>query len=206
MKKIILTTILICAGLMAIPKVSMAQTFAVGPKVGFNASNFMGDDIDREKFRKGIQFGAFFMFAPNEWFSVQPEIVFDQRGSQETIFNNVRREININYLSIPVALNFRIPVAEIFYPKVMVGPYTSFALSENQRLIGGNSSVVFTQTDIKRIDFGGFAGAGLDIQKNNFFFSFDIRYLFGSMDVSKEEDIEFRNTQISTNAAIGYKF
>ncbi len=206
MKNLKFTILLIGLSLLTIPQLVSAQSYAFGPKVGFNASNFSGDDINREKFRKGMQVGAFFVYAPKEWFSVQPEIVFDQRGAQETIFNNVSREININYLTVPVALNFRIPIAQTFYPKVMFGPYTSFAINENQRIITNDPSVQFTRSDINRVDFGGFAGAGLDIQKNHFFFSVDMRYLFGSVDVSKDQNIEFRNTQISTNVGIGYKF
>lgn len=206
MRKYIISLLLSAICFMSLPKATSAQTFAFGPKVGFNASNFRGDDINREKFRKGMQIGAFFMYAPKKWFSVQPEVVFDQRGAQETIFNNVSREININYLTIPVALNFRIPVGETFFPKLMVGPYTSFALNDNQRILTNDPSQQFTRANLKRIDFGGFAGAGLDIEINHFFFSFDLRYLFGSVDVAKDDDIEFRNTQIATSLGIGYKF
>lgn len=205
MKKLIISILVILAT-TSITQSLTAQTFAVGPKFGFVASDFRGDDIDRQKFRKGFQVGAFFAFAPVEWFSVQPEIMFDQRGSQEVIFNQQNREIKINYLSVPVALNFRIPIQETFYPKIMVGPYAAFALNESQRLIGTGDDPIFGEADVSRADFGGLIGAGLDIQHNKLFFTFDIRYLFGAVDVSQQDNLEFRNTQIATSTGIGIKF
>lgn len=206
MNKLFKTIPIILITLLSSVKLSSAQTFAIGPKVGLNASNFRGDDINREKFRKGLQAGLFFTYAPVEWFTVQPEILFDQRGAQETIFNETTREININYLTVPVTLNFRIPISETFYPKFLFGPYTAFALNESQNLLNSNTEPVFTETDVARADFGGIVGTGIDFQHNRLFASFEIRYIFGSVDVATEDEIEFRNTGVSTSAGIGIKF
>lgn len=206
MKKIIIINSLILLGLILIPTNSTAQEFAIGPKVGFNATNFRGSEINREEFRKGYQVGLFFTYTPKEWFVLHPEIVFDQRGSNQVIYNTVNREILINYLTIPISLDFRIPILETFYPKVMLGPYTSFKINDKQRIIGNTSVPDFAEADIARVDVGGFAGAGLDIQSEKIYFSFDIRYLFGAIDLNHNSSVEFRNTQISTNAAIGVRF
>ena len=183
-----------------------AQKFTLGPKVGFNATNFRGADITKEEFRKAYQLGVFFTYTPKEWFALHPEIVFDQRGSNEVIYNATRREILINYITIPLSLDFRIPILQTFYPKLMVGPYTSFKINDQQRVIGNTSVPNFQEADITRVDLGGFVGTGLDIQSERIYFSFDIRYVFGAIDLEHNSQIEFRNTQVSTNAALGIRF
>lgn len=206
MKRIKCISLLIAICFFALPTMGFAQKFAIGPKVGFNATSFRGTDINREEFRKGYQVGMFFTYTPKEWFAIHPEIVFDQRGANEVIYNAESREILINYLTIPLSLDFRIPIMETFYPKFMAGPYASFKLNDRQRMIGNTTVPSFVEADITRMDVGGFVGAGLDIQSERIYFSFDIRYLFGAVDLNHNNSVEFRNTQVSTNVALGVRF
>lgn len=179
MKKLSITFIL-CA--MTIT--SFAQTFGFGPKAGVNLSNYQGGNIQTEA-KLGYHFGGMLNFGFGNVFSIQPEVLFSTLGAKVESGGS-KTDFKINYLTVPVMLNFR--TRSGFY--LEAGPQAGFRLSE---------SVPDQTIDhfAKNLDIS--LGAGLGYQ-SNIGLGIGFRYVAGLSKVgdfsSQEINPDFKNSVI----------
>lgn len=165
-------------------KIGTATTFGI--KAGLNLSNVY--DIQSENFVASSSFGfaggGFVTIPFNEYFAIQPEVLFSQKGFKATgtmLGSNYTFEKTTNFLDIPLLAVFR----PIKFVSIVFGPHFSFLMSEknnfNSALINTMQQQQFTNDTVRENIFGLTAGAdfnitdsaliglraGWDLQKNN---------------------------------------
>ena len=147
MKKLLLLALLAFSGTEV-----MAQSFRFGAKGGFNYSDITAKDLDEKLHESKLSWHAGVMvnmqYPGNDWFSVQPELLFTRKGYERTdqAFNVTDSQGNIlytqkqnalvrfNYLELPFMFNFRTGIL-VFE----AGPQIAY-------LVGSGSDVFITQT------------------------------------------------------------
>ena len=76
-----------------------AQTeIVIGPKVGLNMTNISNSD---KKNKLSFHVGGFAEFRFNDYFAIQPELVYSRQGARDKI-NGDKLKLRANYLNIPV--------------------------------------------------------------------------------------------------------
>ena len=193
--------------------------FTFGPRLGINFSNvnFSGgnentetvfgntykvkEDLkdDRENF-VGFQAGAFFNIAFNKLFSLQPEIVYTQKGARFTganrnfetdVLDEYVSVVKLNYLEIPVLakVTFGSDSSNFF---ITAGPAVSYLLSGHERYrISGKTTeqdAPFAYNDetfakYNRLDATVYAGIGFTYASRIGRFSVEGRYGYGLLDL-----------------------
>ena len=93
----------------------MAQ-FHIGIKGGTNITKVDGHSF-KDKFNYGYHIGGFAEIGLGEKFGIQPEVLFNQYSTTldsnynhiyENIFTSGQRNVKLNYLSIPILLNYKL--------------------------------------------------------------------------------------------------
>lgn len=136
MKQKILT--LFTASMMTVAFAS-AQSMKLGVKVGATTYKLDGVSFSNE-FKWGYHVGgtAELMFSPT--FGIQPEVLFNQSNTQtgysfDTLYHSLNpgtlKDVKLNYLSIPVLLNWR-PSPFITF---QAGPQFSVLMSKDRTLL-----------------------------------------------------------------------
>lgn len=146
MKKI-LAFIIVITGFLTITDMSARTSF--GLKTGLNIANLTGKDVDIVaeglKSKLGINGGVFVNLGISNVFSIQPELLYSQKGwkieiedkgdmfgNNYTIFYS--GIYKYNYIDIPVLVVLSIPVSENFTPKLFLGPSLGINLSAKGKL------------------------------------------------------------------------
>jgi hypothetical protein len=179
---------------------SFSQSFGI--KGGLNLSNMKiedeGGSVDfkiRPGFHVGViaEFGGKFAFAPELLLSTYGAKIDEVDGSGA---------IKLLYANIPLNLKYThdLGSAKIF---VFAGPYLGVALKGTDEWEGETIDYSFgndeMEDDFKRTDFGANFGAGLQLDKIFFNFSYGL-----SLTTIVPQDYTFKNNLIAIS--IGYKF
>lgn len=200
---------------------SFAQN-AFGGKVGINISNWNGDTEDLgEDFKSniGLQIGAVAQIGINDMISIQPEIVFIQKGTksegEEDFLGDVikyKDQIIFNYLEVPILVKVVLGGNEGAGFFVTAGPSFGYALSgktKSEYTINGETekdedSIDFDEDDgFARFELSASLGAGVNIPVGPGILFFEARYLLGLSDLdSDEDDFTIKNGGIGIGAGI----
>jgi len=160
------TSSLILAGLLLTAGAAQAQlhrppTIVVGVKAGGTASQFVGADARLENPRYGFHAGLAFHLGEWQGLSVQPELLYSQKGStqQESFYDLKRR---LTYLDVPVPVRYQ---SGNFFGEA--GPQLGFLLSASLESSQGGEA-----TDIKdnyrTLDVGYLLGVGYQPARGGF--------------------------------------
>jgi hypothetical protein len=171
MKGTILSLSLVTMAVMS----TNAQGFHLGVKGGANVMKVDGQSFSNE-FNFGYNVGAFAQlnFTPN-W-GIQPEVMWSQTNYRTgTQFSDIYPNFNnyqgkLNYLSIPVLLNYR----PIPFLSLLVGPQFGILMNSNQSLVENGKDA------FKSGDFAMVAGAQLNIAN----FQAGARYQIGLSNIN----------------------
>ena len=189
---------------------------SVGPKVGINIASWAGDDqFDDDFFTSNtvFQFGAVAELPLTDQLSLQPELLFFQKGfGTETSFLGVTSTTDnrLNYLEIPVLGKFFLTdgPTQIF---VTAGPSFGFGLGGKAiRESGGDTEEVdidFEEDELSVLDLSLSIGAGAQAEVGPGKVFVDIRYLMGLTNVDdapENEQIDIFNRGIGI--AAGFLF
>lgn len=123
----------------------MAQ-FHVGMKGGANITKIDGHSF-KDKFTYGYHLGGFAEIALGEKFGLQPEVLFNQYSTTvdsnynhvyENIFTQGQRDVKLNYLSIPILLNYKLLGN---FLSLQAGPQFSVLMKQDKTLLqnGGDA-------------------------------------------------------------------
>ncbi|MEM6525430.1 MAG: porin family protein [Bacteroidota bacterium] len=163
-----------------------------GIKAGFNMANQSIED-DRPvplspNNRHSFHVGIFANVPLGGMFSLQPEVLYSQQGSEYRIFSEVTDKID--YINVPLLIRFQ-PITLI---SIHAGPHIGFLTSAQST----SEDVSFDVKDIiKKRDFGANFGAQADFK---FGLIMGVRYTVGLTDINDNElsdlDIKNRNFQI----------
>ena len=180
---------------------------AIGGKVGINISKWTGDT---EEFggdigsNFGFQIGGIFEIGINEKISIQPELVFIQKGIKIEDSDNFggqqidsKTNFFFNYLDLPVLLKIKFGNAESTNFFFTVGPAFGFALSgkvKSEVTFGGETEkgeedFEFGDDDgVNRFDVSASVGAGVNIPVGPGNLFIEARYLLGLTNLNDDPD------------------
>jgi hypothetical protein len=174
-----------------------------GIRGGLNVSTFSGDDAEDSEAKLGALGGLFLNYAFSPALSVQPEVLFSQKGAQFDDEGDVL-SLRINYIDVPVLVKYTIPTATGLLPSLYAGPQFSFKLSE--ALSDGVEVDDFEL--IKSTDFGFAVGAdvGTRLAGRTQQFGVGLRY---SLSLTNILDLDFgdpdlKNSVFAVSAYFGF--
>jgi hypothetical protein len=195
-----------CAVLSCSP-ISLSSQISLGFQGKLTRATIVGPDVDYD-FRKGWGLGAFLKLPVSDMLSIQPEILYLQKGAYSSWpFGDLM--IALDYVEIPLLLRINVPVEGTVAPYFLVGPALGFkgGCEITAELNGDEEKLDCDETgfEVKSVDFGGVVGAGLSFGAGPGSFHLGARYNYGliSLDDS-EEDWDLGNRAFSFLA--GYSF
>lgn len=170
-------------------------------------STIFGDPRE-STFLTGFSAGIQYRFTLLESLSVQPEILYVQKGFQQKVagaVDPVTQKIKLNYLEIPLILKFHLNKNVYF----AAGHYFAFRISAKLRtlastLSGDTLSSVTDLDTVKRHDNGWVAAFGLILDDESGAF-IEFRYTRGVAGVFKEPG-EIIQQNSSLSLSLGYGF
>jgi len=128
----------------------MAQ-FHIGIKGGANITKVDGQSF-KDQFRYGYHLGGFAEIGLGNKFSLQPEVLFNQYSSTldsnynhvyQDVFNSGQSKVKLNYLSIPLLLNYRL-IGNFL--TLQAGPQFSILMNQDKNLLQ-NGGKAFSDGD-----------------------------------------------------------
>ncbi len=207
MKKRIQYFILTLVVMIIFSNLIQAQKSAFGVKAGFVNSGFWGENTEIVNRKNGLSAGLFFSFSPGLGiFTLQPEFLFAQKGASNTIpILNIKEEIRLNYLEVPLLFKLAIPIDQTFFPHVFAGPYSAFKISESYNAVQLDTGLGSSYSrEVNGLDYGAIFGAGLDVKGERFVFSLDGRFGLGANELEKaNEPDDIKNGTFSFNVGFG---
>jgi hypothetical protein len=134
----------------------------MGVKGGLNVSNLYVDDVNDENSRIGFNAGFYGQILSNEFFAIQPELLYTTKGSENEYDGFVDQNVkfNLNYLEVPVLAVFKLgKVAELH-----AGGYGGYLLGANVKYSGDvfNGGEDLDRDNFNTFDYGLVGGLGLN--------------------------------------------
>ncbi|KIC96521.1 hypothetical protein OI18_00765 [Flavihumibacter solisilvae] len=181
-----------------------------GFKGGINLSNFYNDDINDNNLKAGLNAGLFAKLPVSKGFSIQPELLYSNKGSK-TKYDNVlmgKGEVrtNLHYVELPVLGVFNI----VPNFNIHMGPYISYLAAVNIRDMesdGSSDEIADLDADnFNRFDYGVAGGVGIDLQN----VSLGARYTIGLNEIGKSGSVSgeafkgIKNTNLSFYVGVGF--
>lgn len=168
-----------------------------GAKTGLSRATVAGTDFADN--RNGFVLGGFVRADFPLFVSAQLEGLFVQKGyalkfdqfidlDGTILLGNVDADVQLNYVEIPVVLNFPLPVLEPISPELHFGVAVSFLTSE--KITFNNTSPedqerLFPGGDIfEKLDTGFVLGGGINREMGNQQIGLELRYTFGILDIA----------------------
>jgi hypothetical protein len=144
---------------------SVSAQFRIGAKAGTNMVKIDGVSF-KDQFSYGYHLGGFMQIglSSGNKISLQPEVLFNQysttvdssyKAVYENIFSSNQSRVKLNYLSIPILLNYKV----IGPLSIQAGPQFSILMDQNRNLLqnGGDA--------FEKGDFSMIGGAQIKIAK-----------------------------------------
>ena len=211
------SSIVVLAGAF-IPCVVAAQRpgdITVGIMAGVNYSKANQDpepsDITID-YRAGFVGGGFLDYQLADVFSIEPQVLFSQKGWNAKGTGNSEGSVRINYIAVPILGKFWIPVSDpSIKPFVFIGPEIAFkvgctvegvALAVTGSEDCDKSNVL---SSVKSTDFGGTAGGGIQFRAGNQLVRVDARYTLGFTNINDANDSrDIKNRAFSATIGLGW--
>lgn len=154
---------------------SSSQNFHYGIKAGVNLAvqSEIANYFDNNNIRSGLSAGAYGNYGFNNWFMLQTEVNYDQKGGKsETITSRY------DYLTIPVLAKFSLGKSDQSDLKfnINLGPYAGFLLNAENEVEGVTTDM---KDNTEGIEFGAIGGFGLSYPISNNKIVFDVRMGLG---------------------------
>jgi hypothetical protein len=203
MKKVLASIFFVSLILLGTQELILASgRLDVGLRLGYTSGQLRaeegGGDFKVEKFSLGgLALGVVLEKEFTSFFSVQPEVMYFQKGGKYDvqvpvgipgISVNVKDRRRLNYIEIPILLKFSLPLRGSFKPTFLVGPSLGINLSaklesEIQIQVPGMSFSLDEEQDIKKeandTEFSFVIGGGFDWDLGAGKLLLDSRFFFG---------------------------
>jgi hypothetical protein len=194
MKKIVLSLGL----LVGIASAANAQEVRFGLKAGVNYSTFTGGDFEDIENKIGLQAGVLANFGLSDLISIQPEVLYSQKGTQSK--DDSDDKYKLNYVDVPVLV--KVNAGGLFFEG---GPQVGF-LASAKATDGTND--VDVKDIFNTVDFGYAVGLGYQADSGPMI---GLRYNGGINKVTKSVDTPFGTFESDArNSAfqlyVGYTF
>ncbi len=168
------------------------------------------DDTDT---RGDVCGGLFATLALNEWFALQPELLYAAKGIDKSERSDgAPISIKLHYIELPVLAKLTIPTHTMLTPSLFVGPALAFNVGAK---VKPNDIYSVDVSDlVKTVDFGWTFGGGLDFDLAGLRLTLDARYTLGLTDISDipaelkarfpRSDVDFKNRSIALMVGLGF--
>jgi hypothetical protein len=133
----------------------------------------------------GLQLGLFYTVKLSNAFNFQPELYFAQRGYQfdQTPLYNTNYSLNINYLELPVLLEYNLPLDLGFHPIIIAGPFAALKLSSDKLIRISDEEIEGEVSGVNDFDYGLVFGIGAEFAAWDGELIFDLRINWGFANV-----------------------
>ena len=207
MKKISALLVVLLALWMALPASSQINLGVLG---GVNLAN-LSYDPEPEGFdfpnRMGFRIGGVLDYNMNKSIAFHLEPMYLLKGGKaESDAYDVKTEIKLAYLEVPVMLKYSFAANDI-KPYIIAGPTIGFNLSsKGKETWGGVSEEYDSKDQTSSIDFGLGFGAGVSQQIGNNFIFVEARYALGLTKINdvKDPGVYLKNKGIQIFAGITF--
>ncbi len=198
-----------------------AQGITIGLKAGVNIADLAIDESGTSvstDTRTVVALGPFVEFELGGIFSVQPELLYSQKGASFSE-PGIDLTFKLNYIEVPVLLKARLsPPGSPVRPSVYAGPVVGL---ESKCEVEGSAEGVSANIDCaefaelsegevdiqtKSVDFGLALGFGVDIPAGPVVVVGDVRYTLGLTDVNDvtgASALDIKNRAWSVFAGVG---
>ena len=206
--KLILTLLFV----VALGFTTMAQSVSIGPRIGAtfskislsNDNEISNDDIDSNA---GLQFGAVSNFKFNEMFSIQPELLYVQKGYKiEEDGSYIKAKFN--YMEVPVLAKIAFG-SEQFRGFVTGGPTMGYWASGKSSVkldsFEASEDYEFEDTD-NRFELGASFGVGTAFKMGSGELNLDVRYGLGFTGLFETEGNETKARNRVFGISLAYLF
>jgi hypothetical protein len=138
----------------------------------------------------GLQLGVFYNFKFSDSFNFQPELYFVQKGYQfdQTPLYNTNYSLNINYLELPVLLEYNLPLDWGFHPIIVAGPFAALKLSSDKTIRIEDEEVNSDVSSVNDFDYGLVFGFGAEFTAWDGELIFDLRINWGFANIMTQPD------------------
>lgn len=165
-----------------------------GVKLGMNISDFSGDD-DIEgwgellDWKAGFCGGVFMAYAVNDWFSLQPELLYSMKGMKMGLgILGLSMTWSLDYIEIPVLAVFEIPLESSLRPYALAGPAVGFKVRSKMSASALGEEETFDLGEYTNtVDFSLVVGAGINFDIAGRALTFDFRWIPGLTGVFKDD-------------------
>jgi hypothetical protein len=166
MKKI---SLFLCASVISFAL--FAQNAALGLKGGVNVSNLSNSSGYEMGSKVGFNGGilAHVHLVPS--LALQPEVVYSSQGAKYTTSDNAEHKLSLNYINIPLQLQYMFDNGF----RIQTGPQVGFLTGVKDKVVDTETGY-FTSQDFKTVDFAWSAGLGYLTYSG---LGVDARYNFG---------------------------
>ncbi|MCH7732529.1 MAG: PorT family protein [Candidatus Marinimicrobia bacterium] len=208
MKKLTVVLLAVLMTAFLATNVSAQGITGKGVKVGLNLANVAGDDVEDANSKIGFAVGGYLTYEINEKLSIQPEVMFSQKG--------YKIEEKLDFFGVTMSMKGTIGLNYLD-----VNPLVVYSLNENLRVLAGPSFGLFLNgkskieldidgeseeeeediesDDLNGMDFGLIIGAGYNLG----IVEVEARYSLGLKN-AYDEDIDMKNNVFQI--VVGYSF
>lgn len=191
MRKLLVLAVVI----LVAANVKAQMDITIGPKGGFNVTNISNWDT-KNKFSMHV--GGFAELRINDFFAVQPELLYSRQGARDKE-NGVKTRLRVNYLNIPILAKLYV-LDEL---SVDLGPELGFALNGKYKIKDGDKTTTYklsSEVNTVAVNFA----IGLSYNWNEIMFS--ARYNIGLSNVLDKDAGGGNNKNHVFQLAVGYRF
>lgn len=174
-----------------------AQTFAIGPKVGYQTQTLSASGADVETgFKNNFTAGLFTRFGISK-FIIQPEVLYFRTGQ---VFNlgidgySPKLTLNRVNIGVPVMLGYKFIDMKVFKMRATVGPVFNFAVSQDNERDGIPDNVDVEKITGKDFSVNGMVSVGFDV----LFLTVDVGYSFGLSNIMGEQTIRINGYDVAS--------
>lgn len=193
MKKPLLTFTLLFVIGMLVNKTQAQTSLELGIRAGVNFASFSDSKQEVDSRRIGFMAGAYAVVPISKTsFSIQPEILYTQKGAE---INEV--EIHFSYIEIPLLVRVNLASKRQLKPHLYLGPSVSFNLdAEEDPPAQGN--IPLAEERANNVVYGLAVGGGTNINRINI----GLRYNYDFKEAFDLQDAKHSAISI----VLGYQF
>ena len=182
MKSIARTAILLC---LALPLLSAPGFSQIGVKAGLNLASQRQGGFTQQGTRTGFLAGAFFAIPVNRRFTLQPEVVYIQKGGKKERESEWGGSFlvttKMNNIDLTLVSKIHLGDLNAVAPHLLFGPCVSYLLSG--RYLYGEGEVTEDIEDYHKLEFGYTLGIGTDVILGSSRIYLDARFSHSLTDV-----------------------